>query len=86
MDNKNNKFLTVTVKGPKNEEFNGVAISVTSTNKKGKFDILPHHASFITLIKDYIIIQQPDHKQITLPLTNGIIKAYEDKVNVLIGV
>ena len=81
-----NKLLTVTVKGPKNEEFNGSALSITSINKKGKFDILPYHASFITLIKDYVIIQQPDKKEITFPLTNGIIKVYEDKVNILIGV
>ena len=84
MDDK--KLLTVTVKGPKNEEFNGTAISITSTNEKGKFDILPYHANFITLIKDFVIIQQPDKKQITFPLTNGVIKVYEDKVNILIGI
>lgn len=80
------KLLTVIVKGPKNEEFNGTAISVTSINKKGKFDILPYHANFITLINEYVIIQQADKKQITFTLVDGIIKVYEDKVNVLIGI
>ena len=80
------RLLTVTVKGPKNEEFNGKASAVSSVNKKGKFDVLPYHANFITLIKDYIIIRQADKKQITFPIVNGIIKVYEDKVNILIGI
>ena len=84
MDNK--KLLNVTIKGPKNEEFNGLAFAVTSINSKGKFDILPYHANFITLIKEYVIIQQQDKKQITFPLDRGIIKCFEDKVNILIGV
>lgn len=81
-----NKFLSVVVKGSKREEFNGSAESVTSVNKKGKFDILPYHSNFITLIKDYVIIREPNNKQVTLPLQTGIIKVHEDKVSILIGV
>ena len=80
------KFLTVSVKGPNREEFDGLATSVTSLNNKGKFDVLPYHANFITLIKDFVIIQQQDKKQITFTLQTGIIKVQGDKVNVIIGV
>ncbi|HSW47683.1 MAG TPA: hypothetical protein VLG67_01250 [Candidatus Saccharimonadales bacterium] len=79
-------LLTVSVKGPNRQEFNGLATSVTSLNKKGKFDILPFHANFITLIKEYLIIRQMDKKKITFPLETGIIKVEGDKVNVVIGV
>jgi len=80
-----NKLLNVNVKGPKREEFKGKAISVTSVNKKGKFDILAYHANFITLIKEYVVIQKEDKKQITFPLKTGIIKVHEDTVHILLG-
>ncbi len=80
------KLLTVSVKGANRQEFQGLATSVTSLNNKGKFDVLPYHANFITLIKDYVIIQQQDKKQITFPLSTGIIKVQGDKVHVIIGV
>jgi F0F1-type ATP synthase epsilon subunit len=79
-------LLTVSVKGPKNEMFNGQALSITSVNKKGKFDILPFHINFITLIKDYIIIREENNKEITFPLENGILKAKGDRIKILIGV
>jgi F0F1-type ATP synthase epsilon subunit len=80
------KFLTVTVKSTKKEEFNGLARSITSTNYKGKFDILPYHTNFITLIKEFIIIREQNNKELTMPIQSGIIRVYEDKVNILIGV
>lgn len=79
-------LLSVTVKGPSKQEFKGEAVSVTSLNKKGKFDVLPFHINFISLIKEYVIIIQKDKKKITFPLQSGIMKVYEDNVNILIGV
>ena len=80
------KLLSVTVKSSKREEFKGLARSITSTNAKGKFDILPYHTSFITLIKEYVIVREENNKEITFPLTSGIIKVYEDTVHILIGI
>lgn len=79
-------LLTVSVKGPDKQEFKGEAISVTSINKVGKFDVLAYHANFISLIKEYVIIQQKDKNKITFPIQSGIMKVYEDNVNILIGV
>jgi F0F1-type ATP synthase epsilon subunit len=80
------KLLTVSIKSPKREEFNGLAHSITSTNSKGKFDVLPFHTNFITLIKEYIIIREQNNKEITFPIQSGIISVNEDKVHILIGV
>jgi F0F1-type ATP synthase epsilon subunit len=81
-----NKLITVSVKGPKSELFSGTALSVTSVNKKGKFDVLAYHINFISLIRDYVIIREQGKKEITLPLTTGVMKVSEDKVNILIGI
>lgn len=36
----------------------GDAISISSTNSHGAFDILPQHANFVTLIKDSNVLVQ----------------------------
>lgn len=79
-------FLTVTIKNPERTEFEGQAAAVSSSNDSGPFDILPFHANFITLIKEVIVIHQLDGKEVKIPLQQGIMKIYEDKVHVLIGI
>ncbi len=79
-------LLTVTIKDPKSQIFNGEVLSITSTNKKGKFDVLPLHSNFISLIKDFVIVREQNKKEITIPLQSGVLRVGGDKVNILIGV
>ncbi len=53
---------TIRVRARSREEvtFEGEALALTSVNDKGKFDVLPNHANFISLIKDYVIIKKKD--------------------------
>ncbi len=44
-------FLNVKILSPTQTIFDGPALSVSSTNTLGKFDILPYHANFITLVE-----------------------------------
>lgn len=81
-----NKLLTVTVKNPERTEFEGMAAAISSSNERGTFDILPFHANFISIIKEVLIIHQPDGKELKIPLQHGVIKAHEDVVHVLIGI
>jgi F0F1-type ATP synthase epsilon subunit len=46
------KLLKVLIMSPKNTIFEGQALAVSSKNSSGKFDILPEHANFITLIEN----------------------------------
>ncbi|MFA5932491.1 MAG: hypothetical protein WCV81_05610 [Microgenomates group bacterium] len=65
------EFLTVKVLSPKIEYFNGPAVSVSSVNSAGPFDILPEHGNFITLVKNIpIIIRLPNkqERKFTFPL------------------
>lgn len=82
----NTKLLNITVKDPKSVTFSGTALAVSSRNTGGKFDILPYHSNFISLIREAVIIHQENKKQITIPLQNGIIKVHNDTVKILIGV
>ena len=49
MANKNT--LTVKIISPTQTIFDGEAYSISSVNSLGKFDILPYHANFITLVQ-----------------------------------
>lgn len=79
-------LLTVVVKSPKRTEFSGSANAVTSYNLKGKFDVLPFHANFISVIEKMVIIHQKDKPDVTIGVDKGIMKVTRDTVTVLIGV
>lgn len=49
-------FLNVKILSPTQTIYDGPALSVSSTNSSGKFDILPYHANFITLVQKSPVI------------------------------
>lgn len=49
-------FLNVKILSPTQTIFEGEVLSVSSVNSTGKFDILPYHANFITLISKNPVI------------------------------
>ncbi len=81
-----NNLLNVSVKDPKKTSFEGQALAVTSKNQKGKFDVLPYHSNFITIIKEVLTIHLEGEKEITMPVETGIMKVEEDSVKILIGI
>jgi len=83
------QILKVRILSPQKLIFQGEAISVSSTNSQGKFDILPQHANFITMVKDMPIIIMPiTNKQRPLiykfPL--AIIYNFSNLVNIYTGI
>lgn len=67
------------------EAFEGVAEAVSSQNKLGKFDILPKHTNFITLIFSNLTIYTFDKKKITYQFERGVLETSESKVNIFLG-
>jgi len=65
--------------------YKGEAKAVSSENKLGRFDILPGHANFITLIFNNIIIHTPDKNKITYQFKRGVLETSEDKVRIFLG-
>lgn len=56
--------LKVKILSPIQTIFDGEALSVSSTNSTGNFDILPFHANFITLVqKNPIILRVKSDKE-----------------------
>jgi len=67
------------------EPFRGEAEAVSSQNNLGKFDILPEHTNFITLIFGDLTIHTPDKKKITYQFERGVLETSENKVKVFLG-
>lgn len=69
----------------KREPFKGEADAVSSRNRLGKFDILPEHTNFITLIFGDLTIHTADKKKIAYQFERGVLEVSENKVNIFLG-
>ncbi|MCL4367556.1 hypothetical protein M1563_05320 [Patescibacteria group bacterium] len=75
--------LKVKIVTPKATIFQGDADSVSSTNSSGKFDILPEHANFVTLINNHPItlcLANQQTKSFTFPL--AIIYTHNNQIDI----
>ena len=70
----------------KAEPFSGLAESVSSKNKLGKFDILPKHINFITLIFGNLTIRTLDKTKITYKFKRGVLETSENKVKMFLEI
>jgi F0F1-type ATP synthase epsilon subunit len=78
-------YMEVAVMAPEGVLFDGKAIALSAINETGKFDILPEHANFISMIKEKLMLR-PDKKHVQeIKLDQGVLMCRNNKVNVFIG-
>lgn len=78
--------LNIKVLSQKGVLFDGQALSISSINSQGPFDVLPNHANFITLIeKKPITVRLEKQKPLTfnfpiaiIYLSQNLIRIYTD--------
>jgi len=75
-----NQQLSVIARAPFELYFEGQAQVVSAVNKVGKFDILPGHADFFSLINPCDVVIETGDEQISIPTTNGIVTVRDDEV------
>ena len=78
--------LTLFVRDREKVLFDGAVKTVSSLNKKGKFDILPKHANFISLVGQMLTIELPEGGKREIPVDNGILRVVRNKVEVYLGI
>ncbi len=74
------QVLTVQARAPFELYYRGSALSVSAINKVGKFDILPGHADFFSVINPGDILIETENEEITIPVTSGIVCVKDDEV------
>lgn len=77
------ELLDVKIISPKIQYFDGPAVSVSSINSAGPFDILPEHGNFITLVKNQpIIIRQPNKQNTTFTFPLAVFYTRKNSVTI----
>jgi len=63
--------------------YKGMVKSLSSTNTKGRFDILAKHSNFISLVNDNLIIIENRGKRIDIPIERAVMMVTSNKIYVI---
>jgi F0F1-type ATP synthase epsilon subunit len=75
-------YLNIDIKSRKKQYFKGQAHTLTSINETGEFDVLPYHANFITLIKDFIILDSKKGNENKIDIDTGVLSVQDNIVQI----
>lgn len=64
--------------------FRGYARSVSASNVEGRFDILPQHENFVTLVLGAVTIIDQQGKRYELKLGQGLLEASNNLVKIFV--
>ena len=78
--------LNVVARAPFEIYFEGQALSVSATNKVGRFDILPGHADLFSLINPGEVVIETENEDISINATNGIVCVRADEVMLFLNI
>lgn len=78
--------LTVIARAPFNIYYEGDAEAVTAINKVGKFDILPEHADFFSILSPGEIIIETSTDPVVFNVSNGIVTVRDNEVMLFVNI
>lgn len=78
--------LYVKITTPKGLLFGGTAVSVSSYNAKGKFDLLVKHINYVTKIEKQIEVITESRELKVFPVESGVLRSAENVVDVYLGI
>lgn len=77
--------LTITVKDRSGELFQGKALTVSSLNHVGPFDVMARHSNMVTTIQEKIVLQTSPEQFQTIELNSGLLRVTNNQVEVFVG-
>lgn len=77
-----NETIKLIIRGREGTVFEGEVYAVSSINGKGPFDILPHHAEFISLIERQVTVHHSDGHQQVFKIDSGVIEVDENQIKI----
>ncbi len=78
--------FTVKINSPNELIWEGTAVSVSSKNSVGPFDILPEHANFITMIQNELITVRTPNKERTFNYKYAVLSVYGGDVTIYVNI
>ncbi|HSE61425.1 MAG TPA: hypothetical protein VLA88_03985 [Candidatus Saccharimonadales bacterium] len=87
MSSHEEEFLNITARAPFQVYYEGPGKMVSAANEVGKFDVLPGHADFFSmLIPGEVVIDAKDQEDlITFNISNGIITVRDNEVMLFVN-
>ena len=77
--------ISVTIYGLESILYQGKVKALTSVNESGKFDILPMHSNFISIVKDYLILHERQETKKEFKLTRGVLRVVNNEASIFLG-
>ena len=77
--------LKVIARAPFHVYYEGEARIVSGVNRIGKFDVLPGHADFFSVMTPGDVSIQTETETITFPITGGIVGVRDDEVMLFVN-
>lgn len=78
--------LSVIARAPFNLYYEGEAEAVTATNKVGRFDILPEHADFFSILSPGEVIIETATDPVVFNISNGIVTVRDNEVMLFVNI
>jgi len=82
---KNDIQLSVIARAPFHIYYEGPARIVSAVNRIGKFDVLPGHADFFSVMTAGDVEIQTDTDTIKFPISGGIVGVRDDEVMLFVN-
>ncbi|PIS14639.1 hypothetical protein COT64_01570 [Candidatus Shapirobacteria bacterium CG09_land_8_20_14_0_10_39_12] len=83
---KSKELLSLTVMTREKVLFEGEAKAVSSINEIGAFSVLPQHANFVSVVKDFLTVIKPNGETVTFQTKTGLLKIWENEARVFLDV
>jgi F0F1-type ATP synthase epsilon subunit len=80
------KLLKVKIRDTESVIFEGLAERVSSFNEVGRFDVLPKHANFISIIRQEISLFHQREKIKELKIEQAVMKVKADQIHIFLGI
>ncbi len=79
-------ILSVIARAPFHIYYEGKAKMVSGENSVGKFDILPGHADFFSVMSQGEVIIDTEGDEVNFKISNGIISVRSDEVIMFVNI
>lgn len=77
--------IVVTIYNLESTLYEGKVNALTSVNERGKFDILPLHSNFISIVTDYLILHESNGNKKEFKLSEGVLKMSNNQAFIFLG-
>jgi F0F1-type ATP synthase epsilon subunit len=78
--------LDVIARSPFQVYYEGPAKVISASNRVGKFDILPGHADFFSVMTPGEVIIETENQPVSFNISNGIISVRADKAMLFVNI